>query len=197
MDARRSTEGLDTADGKTRMLYELGLGCRVIAAVLDERHDTIYRRVSSMGITRDRKQGCRTLIPAKTSSPFNTTPVDHTKDRSAAAVARAMAYFLERGHQVSTPANLGFCPYDLLVETDDGIKKIQVKYTGQQEPESGFVVKVHRCDGRENIKASYLACDVDYFYILTSEFDNYLIPLAAIGDRLTLNLNAWEEYRAE
>ncbi|WP_407676410.1 group I intron-associated PD-(D/E)XK endonuclease [Plantactinospora alkalitolerans] len=103
----------------------------------------------------------------------------------------AAAWFMERGYTVSVP--LESVPYDLVTESDGGLRRIQVKTTRSRETQTGrYRVHLHRCiydaSGVRNAhgqmrQVSYTSGEVDYFFILTASRHVYLIPLSVIAEK--------------
>ena len=136
------------------------------------------------------------------SRTFNIDNGDLLHLRNA-AVGYAITWFMRRGHVASVP--IVTTRYDLVVDTDSGLKKIQVKTTNSRENSGRFLVFVSHAeyDSTRQSNASgkrrrvpYDATDVDWFFILTSEKDIYLIPRSVTGSRISLTLDkAWASYR--
>ncbi|WP_430503102.1 group I intron-associated PD-(D/E)XK endonuclease [Micromonospora trifolii] len=128
-------------DAQIRPLYESGQGCRVIATALSEHPAFVYKRVVAMGIARSRDQtyAARQAVP-DVAVPFASAELP---DRlRAAAIGEAIAWFLRRGYLPSIPVEP--TRYDLVVESDDGLKRVQVKSTTHQDPRGRYVVGIAR-----------------------------------------------------
>lgn len=126
---------------------------------------------------------------------WSSRPIDHVavpfmRDRDEtllhkAAAARATAWFMERGYTVCIPAEPAL--YDLVVDSDVGLVKVQVKSTFSQDPKTGrWVVRIHRMtyspDAKlttngARVKCVYAPGEIDFFFIVTADNVNYLIPL--------------------
>jgi PD-(D/E)XK endonuclease len=99
----------------------------------------------------------------------------------------AARWFLDRGYIVSVP--LEPAPYDLVAESDEGLKRVQVKTTRQRQPNGRFLVEIARRvhDGTvlRNANGSrkavpYNSDQVDYFFIVTPE-SMFLIPISVVA----------------
>jgi len=106
--------------------------------------------------------------------PF-TKPEDE-RHLWTAATAMAAAWFLRRGYGVSYP--LEPRPYDLVVEGNQSLYRVQVKTTRTRDRTSGVPVcgigRVPRRDGR---KLAYDPSDIDFFFIVDVSGDYYIIPI--------------------
>ena len=112
----------------------------------------------------------------------------------------AARWFLDRGYTVSVP--LEPAPYDLVTESDEGLKRVQVKTTRQLQRNGRYTVavarNVHDSTRPRNANGSrkrvpYSADDVDYFFVITPVL-MYLIPITVVAGRSQLVLD--EKYAA-
>ena len=127
--------------------------------------------------------------------PFSRPVTDESLRRASIGVA--IAWFAARSYDVSVPVEQ--CPYDLVVESDTGLKKIQVKSTTRRAENGRWLVNIFRngysssaaanASGRRNRRA-YSASEIDFFFILTADQDVYIIPLAVTGGATTLSLDS-------
>jgi hypothetical protein len=189
---RRTKAEMKALDELIRPLYERGLGCRLIASELNERPDIIYKRVRAMGLMRSPEQ-VRCIAPG-IPIPFQAEVSD--LNLRVASVGEAAAWFLRRGYVVSAP--LAVAQYDLVVESDDGFAKIQVKTTTAKDRYGRWAVGISRkeygaeaernADGSRK-KRPYRSDEVDFFFIVTGCGDKYLIPLPATQGATALTLN--------
>ena len=91
-----------------------------------------------------------------------------------------MAWFARRGYTVSLPTEPG--PYDLIVEADGTLYRVQVKTATYRDGKSGqFCVRVSRRPLRDNVQVAYDPADVDFFFIVDGDAIQYLVPLAELG----------------
>jgi hypothetical protein len=116
------------------------------------------------------------------SIPFSRPPsLEHLPKT---AVALASAWFLERGYRVSVPTEPA--PYDLVVESDDGFARIQVKSTSDRDV-GRWAVSISRREytpgilnaGGARKDCVYRDTESDYFFIVTGDGSQYIIPLKA------------------
>ena len=97
---------------------------------------------------------------------------------------------------VSVP--LEVAPYDLVTESDEGLKRVQVKSTNSRHSSGRYIAYTRRllydatatANARGRVRrACYTEADVDYFFILTGAGTKYLIPLCAVPGLMTLSLD--------
>jgi hypothetical protein len=112
-----------------------------------------------------------------------------------AAETLAAAWFTLRGCAASLP--IAPAPYDLLAETPEGIKKVQVKSTTYRHPRDGWVATVgHHPDthARRGQLLAYDPDEIDLFFIVDREMTMYLIPSRAIPGRVRILLRTYAKY---
>jgi hypothetical protein len=128
--------------------------------------------------------------------PFN----NNARQAGPRGLSIAARWFLDRGYVVSVP--LDPTAYDLITESDEGLKRVQVKTTRQRGVNGRYVVRVsrlaHGLSAHRNANGSrklvpYAPDLIDLFFIVTPEL-SYIIPIGVTGDRLTLVLD--EKYAA-
>jgi hypothetical protein len=131
--------------------------------------------------------------------PFSNSP----KHGAQSGLSSAARWFLERGYSVSVP--LEPAVYDLVVESDEGLKRIQVKTTTQSSGNGGRYTArvshaVRSADARRNANGNrkaipYTRDEIDYFFIVTPE-SSYLVPINLVDGRLTLVLDdKWAAFK--
>lgn len=114
----------------------------------------------------------------------------NSKKKGDVGLGSAIGYFTSNGTPVSIPLT-DSQDYDLVVELDGVLKKVQVKFTNCSQNGS-FAVPLRIMGG--NSKANFVhksGSDVvyDYLFALTGEGDRYLIPREVfVNNRSTLNL---------
>jgi len=107
-----------------------------------------------------------------------------------------MHWFMSRGYMASLP--LDQASYDLIVESDGGLMRVQVKSTTQRDRYGRSYVNIYRNGydsavamnpaGRRKRRA-YSACEIDCFFVLNGARDVYIIPLAATAGKTHLTLD--------
>lgn len=101
----------------------------------------------------------------------------------------AAAWFTLCGQNVSWP--LEPSRYDLLVCSDEGVRRVQVKTTTVRVGETWkvFLSTSHR--GRK----TYDPDEIDDFFIIDGELTCYLIPVAVVGGLHAIHLGRYAKYR--
>jgi hypothetical protein len=112
----------------------------------------------------------------------------------------AARWFLDRGYVVSVP--LEPASYDLVTESDSGLKRVQVKMTWASKDSGRYVAdisrRVHDASAPRNAngnrrRVSYNAELIDYFFVITPN-SSFLIPVDVIDGRHSIVLD--EKYAA-
>ncbi len=128
------------------------------------------------------------------SAEFSGLAPDHAHLRNAAQ-SLAMAWFMLRGLWPAAPAEPR--PYDLLLETPDGVKRLQVKTTTCAVGAGSWHVGIGRHAGggnKHNQKVPYRSTEVDLFAIVDGELMIYLIPIAAVAGRVGISLRSYSQF---
>lgn len=149
-----------------------------------------------------RRQRWRSYPIPGTEVPFGRRPT--AADIHKAAGSIAAAWFLERGYRVALPVEPA--PYDLVVESDEGFIRIQVKSTISKDC-GRWIVRIHRrvydATMKPTARGSRKNClyhpdEVDFFFILTGDGRKYLIPLKVTNGYSSLTLdNKYSAYRLD
>lgn len=86
--------------------------------------------------------------------------------------------------------------YDYIIEHNDKLLKIQVKYTSCRNPSGNFRLTCAKGSTSDQSKRqNYTSTDVDYLVGLTSDGDWYLIPMSeAVTTCITL-AKKWERFK--
>jgi hypothetical protein len=101
----------------------------------------------------------------------------------------AASWFVLCGHDVSWP--LEPSRYDLLVCTDDEIRRVQVKTTTVR---AGGTWKVYLSTSR-GVRRTYDPDEIDDFFIIDGALTCYLIPVAAVGGLHAMHLGGYLQYQ--
>lgn len=100
----------------------------------------------------------------------------------------AIAYFGSNGYTVSIPLN-DTQDYDLVVDFDGELKKIQVKASGYKQNNDSFQIQLRTVSGttRQPYK-TVKDTDIDYLFCLCGDGTMYFIPRNEIINKTALNL---------
>jgi hypothetical protein len=107
----------------------------------------------------------------KNISIFSKFPDDNGQTQGVLGLAIAISWFSANGYFVSLPI-ADVKPYDLIVEKNNRLYKIQVKTTRyRQKTKAGGLEKSFRFNTK-----SYKEKDFHYYFIVTSDNNKYFIP---------------------
>ena len=108
----------------------------------------------------------------------------------------AIAYFGSNGYTVSIPLN-DTQDYDLIIDKDGALSRVQVKFTGRKEANGKYRVKLESC-GRNKNYGTVKDSSVDLLFVATADKDLYMIPkdvITQVGNmRLT---NMFDKFKVE
>jgi hypothetical protein len=133
-------------------------------------------------------------VPRKPSAEFGNLAPD-TANLRIAAQTLAMAWFMLRGLWPAVPAEPR--PYDLLLETPDAVKRLQVKTTTFMASSGSWYAGISRHAGggdKHNHKVPYRADEIDVFVIVDGDLNIYIIPIAAVAGRLGISLRLYSQF---
>lgn len=114
-------------------------------------------------------------------------PTTDRLDRAGTFIAAA--WFSLCGQDVSWP--LEPCRYDLIVCSEGGLRKVQVKTTTFRSGRTWTV----SLTSSSRTRPTYEPGEIDDFFVVDGELRCYLIPYAAVGGLHAIRLNAYERYR--
>ena len=131
-------------------------------------------------------------IPGKVLSFSGEESPDYLRKSANLLAAQ---WFVSRGYMASIPIDA--VAYDLVVESDDGFQRVQVKSTTSRNDQGVWTVGVSRTGYRKAgdsrgaaiIRRAYTDNDADLFFIVCGDWSCYLIPAAQVIGKQVLNLN--------
>ena len=110
------------------------------------------------------------------------------KQRGNCGLGIAIGYFSTNGYTVSIPLN-DTQDYDLLIDKDNKIKSVQVKYTTCKTKYGNYQVALKSCGGTKGTTYKTVRdTNVDFLFIATNQLDMYLIPIDEVKNKSTMNL---------
>lgn len=113
---------------------------------------------------------------------------DTNKEKGNSALGIAIAYFSTNGYIVSIPLN-DTQDYDLIVDKNNKVEKIQVKSTGCITKYGKYQVALKSCGGTKGkMYKTVIETNIDKVFIVDKEKNMYLIPKDLIGNKSTINL---------
>ena len=114
---------------------------------------------------------------------FNTN-----KQKGNCGLGMAIAYFSTKGYTVSIPLN-DTQDYDLIVEKNGILQRVQVKATGCIGKGGNYQVALKSCGGTKGkTYKTVIETGVELIFILTEIREMYLIPKNQIVNSSTLSL---------
>lgn len=118
------------------------------------------------------------------------------KEKGNTSLGIAIAYYASNGYTVSIPLN-DTQDYDLIVDKDNILKKVQVKSTACKTKYSNYQVALKSCGGTKGkTYKTVIETDIDELFILTEDFSMYILPVEEIKNKSTLNIcNKYEKYK--
>jgi hypothetical protein len=131
--------------------------------------------------------------PGETPAGVSELPAQ-LKYLRVAAETLAATWFTLRGCAVSLPLESAL--YDLLADTPEGIRRVQVKTTTSGH-KNGWQVGVGHHPDTHSKKGRRLAYDpdqIDLFFIVDGDMTMYLIPSRAIAGRIVILLRTYAKY---
>lgn len=110
------------------------------------------------------------------------------KEKGNCGLAFAIAYYVSQGYTISIPMN-DTQDYDLVVDKNGSLYKIQVKAT-EQRSEGGYTVVSLRSMGgtKGKVYKTVIETNIDYLFVLTEKQEMYEIPLSTINTVSTITL---------
>ena len=118
------------------------------------------------------------------------------KQRGNCGLGIAIGYFSTNGYTVSIPLN-DTQDYDLLIDKDNHIKRVQVKYTTCKTKYGNYQVALKSCGGtRGTTYKTLIETNIDELFIVTEDLGMYVLPKEEINNKATLNIcSKYEKYK--
>jgi len=110
------------------------------------------------------------------------------KEKGNTSLGIAIAYYVSNGYIVSIPLN-DTQDYDLVVDKDNIIKKVQVKSTACKTKYGNYQVALKSCGGnRGKTYKTLIETKIDELFILIEDLSIYILPIEEIKNKSTLNI---------
>ena len=118
------------------------------------------------------------------------------KENSGLGIAISIAYYSTSGYIVSITLN-DTQDYDLIVDKNNILKKVQVKATSCKTRYNKYQVALKSCGGTKGkTYKTIINTNIDEVFIVTDSMDIFIIPIEKIKNKSTLNLcDKYEKYR--
>ena len=122
---------------------------------------------------------------------FNTN-----KEKGNTSLGIAIAYYASNGFTVSIPLN-DTQDYDLIIEKDNIIKRVQVKSTSCISKSGNYQVALKSCGGTKGTTYKrVIETNVEELFILTEKLDMYIIPIKELKNKSTISIcDKYREYK--
>lgn len=122
----------------------------------------------------------------------------NSRHQGALGVASATEYFVAKGYPVSKPL-FEMQRYDLVVEIDGELKKVECKHTTAKTPYGTYTVALRTLGGNRSWKGKVTKVDgCDLLYVLVDGTRRYLIPASLVSTMSSINVGGnskWERYK--
>lgn len=110
------------------------------------------------------------------------------KEKGNAGLGIAIAYYSTNGYTVSIPLN-DTQDYDLIVDKNNVLKKVQVKATSCKTKYNKYQVALKSCGGTKGeTYKTIIDTKIDEVFIVTDTMEMFIIPIEEIKNKTTLNL---------
>ena len=118
------------------------------------------------------------------------------KEKGNSGLGMAIAYFTTSGYIVSIPLN-DTQDYDLIVEKENRLQRVQVKATGCIGKGGNYQVALKSGGGTKGkTYKTLIDTNIELIFILTGQKEMYLIPREKINNVSTLSLcDKYEKYK--
>lgn len=118
------------------------------------------------------------------------------KEKGNTGLGIAIAYYSSNGYTVSIPLN-DTQDYDLIVDKNNKLSKIQVKSTGCKTKYGNYQVALKSTGGTKGkTYKTVVETDVDELFIVTEDLKIYVLPISAVKNKSTLNIcSKYEKYK--
>ena len=118
------------------------------------------------------------------------------KEKGNAGLGIAIAYYSTNGYTVSIPLN-DTQDYDLVVDKNSCLKKVQVKATSCKTKYNKYQVALKSCGGTlGKTYKTIIDTDIDELFIVTDAMDIFIIPIKEVVNKSTINLcEKYEKFR--
>lgn len=110
------------------------------------------------------------------------------KEKGNTSLGMAIAYYTSNGYVVSIPLN-DTQDYDLIVDKNNIIKRVQVKCSGCKDKNGHYQIALKSCGGTKGkIYKTIIDTEIDEVFILLENMDIYIIPKENINNKSTLTI---------
>lgn len=114
-----------------------------------------------------------------------------SKEKGDIAVAQAIHYFMSNGYEVCLPIG-DKRPYDLVVEEDGKLFRVQVKYAGYYKGDNKYKAALRSMGGNQSYHTAkkYNDTDFDLLFVYVENNRRFVIPWQELPIRNSLAIEA-------
>lgn len=118
------------------------------------------------------------------------------KEKGNSSLGIGIAYYASNGYTVSIPLN-DTQDYDLIVDKNNKIKRVQVKSSGCRTKYGNYQVALKSCGGtRGTTYKTLIETNIDELFIVTEDLGMYVLPKEEINNKSTLNIcSKYEKFK--
>ena len=120
------------------------------------------------------------------------------KEKGNTGLGIAIAYYSMNVYTVSIPLN-DTQDYDLIVDKNNILKKVQVKATSCKTRYNKYQVALKSCGGTKGeTYKTIIDTNIEEVFIVTDNMDIFILPIEEIKNRSTINLcRKYEKFRID
>lgn len=122
----------------------------------------------------------------------------NSRKQGDVGIGTAIAYFTKNGHMVAVPLTDNQ-DYDLVVEIDKELFKVQVKTTRHKAPSGNYSAELRTTGGNQSwngVTKFFDEKDADLLFILADNEDTWLIPVKELSVRSRITLGEkYDQYK--
>ena len=120
------------------------------------------------------------------------------KEKGNSSLGIAIAYYDSNGYTVSIPLN-DTQDYDLVVDKDNLIKKVQVKSSGCKTKYGNYQVALKSCGGTKGkTYKTIIETNIDEVFIVTKDLEIYILPIKELKNKSTIYLcDKYQKYKVK
>ena len=113
------------------------------------------------------------------------------KEKGDLAVAQAISYFMSNGYEVCLPIG-DKRPYDLVVEQDGVLFRVQIKYAGLYKGTGKHIAALRTMGGNQSYHSAkkYLDTDFDLLFVYVENGKKFLIPWRELTIRNSVSIES-------
>lgn len=114
-----------------------------------------------------------------------------TKEKGDLAAAHAIGYFMSNGYEVCLPIG-DKRPYDLVVEQDGKLLRVQIKYAGYYNGDKKYKAALRTMGGNQSyhVAKKYQDSDFDLLFVYVENGRKFVIPWNQLTIRNSLAIEA-------